>query len=670
MRRGSGPGVTASLVFLLGVAALTAAPASEAAPSQRALEAASRGAQWLIDGQRADGLLRGGPWALTAVAAAGRHPADLSSNGGPSAQDQRVASWTANGAGGNGAGDFAREILIAHAAGVDPQRIAPQVNFLSGLADLYDGLQFGSAGFVNDDLFAALALQADKAPAPLTDAAVTYIRARQNPDGGWHWLNLPVSDVDMTGSGLAVLCQSGAGLTDPQVLRATTFLKTVQDLDTGGFRETPPLSAVNADSTGWVVSGLNACGIDPEGFTTGTGKSPVDFLLSLQLADGGFRQVPGNGPANPLSTIHAVRALAGAAFTAEPPERPNGGPRFRMPPAVEPPTTVKVSLVIRELADAPVGLPLAVSSCEVQVPAGAGLAAALDAAPGDCMLSWTQGQDENGRPTIAELNGVPALSAGPLKTVWQVDQKGRPPTANIDAAVAFGDCILIGYRAGAAGGEPSTCGGHGANGGSGTGGGSGSGGSGAGGSSSGSPAAAPAGGSGSSAPDSDSGASTPAGGSQESDRSKNSAPPARRRRPRPGRAGSLGLGSEGGSPPRDRIPPRARITRPANGRTYRRAPGRIAGVVVGSEVDEIRVRLRRVGGRPCAGRAARRRRAVRRSCRGRWRKVGRRRRWSLRLGRRLPPGRYVVQVSVSDRAGNRDTAASNGRTRIRFRVVD
>ncbi len=134
----------------------------------------------------------------------------------------------------------------------------------------------------------------------------------------------------MTGAVLAAICETGAGTHDAEVRAGVAFLEGRQDPVTGALG--------NVDSTAWGMSGLNACGIDPQGgrMTTSAGKNPVDYLLSQQVPAGGTDggAFLFGGAANLYSTQNAVRALAGEGFSSDPPRRAaSSDPRFRPPAA-------------------------------------------------------------------------------------------------------------------------------------------------------------------------------------------------------------------------------------------------------------------------------------------------------------------------------------------------
>ena len=285
----------------LALAALAAAAGNAAAyvtPAQAA-HAADRGADWFQANQEESGSI-GSDWGMTALAAAGINAADVSTSlADPSAQDFYLDEWQTMGPGGAGT-DAERGILSGVAGGIQPSRLSASTadtttsNLVARIAELFDGTQIGEPGLLNDDIFGVLALHQAGAPQPILRKIVDYLRTKQLPDGGWTWNASPgaPADTDMTGSVVAAFCAAGVTPSDPDLSKALTLLHTLQDPATGGFIA-PPESfgiGVNTDTTSWVTSGLIQCGIDPQGpeWTTAQGKTPLDYLVSLQRPDGHF----------------------------------------------------------------------------------------------------------------------------------------------------------------------------------------------------------------------------------------------------------------------------------------------------------------------------------------------------------------------------------------------
>ena len=441
-----------ALLLTLAVAA-AASPATAAAyvtPAQ-AQHAAERGAAWFESNQEASGALSA-DWGMTALAATGINSADVrTSLADPSAQDYYLGEWQASGPGG-AATDAERGILAGVAGGIQPSRLAASTeteksNLVARVAELFDGTQIGSTGLLNDDVFGVLALHQVGAPQPLLQGLVDYLRTTQLADGGWSWSASPgaPSDIDMTGATLAAFCAAGVPTSDPDLKQALALLHSLQDPATGGFVAPPPFGAgVNTDTTAWVTSGLVQCGIDPQApeWTTAAGKTPLDYLVSLQRPDGHFDWTA-EFAGGAFETYSAVRPLAGAAFSSAPPARLDGtSPAVRPAASVAAGTTVPVTLVIDHgPANADVRM------CRVDVAEGSGLGALLAAAaatstPAGCVSGFAT-EAAGGGTAIAALDGVAANS----DYQWKVRVDGGAASAASAEPIGFGDLVFLQYGA-------------------------------------------------------------------------------------------------------------------------------------------------------------------------------------------------------------------------------
>jgi hypothetical protein len=328
----------------------------------------------------------GGDWSATALAAATVDTADVRNLalGPPSFQDHLLGEYTSGewlDLPGTGefplpATDYERAVLVSNAAGLDPARLSAASNMPSQIAGLWNAStgSFGSPS-TNATAFGILALVKTPLPGWALEPAVSYLRRNQHDDGGWNYgaATTPTaketsSDPDMTGAAIAAFCEAGVPAYDSDVAEGVEFIH--DKLEESGAIEAPFGS--NLDTNAWVISGLNACGIDPQSaeWTTAAGKTPVDYVLSLQVATAG-PDAGGFGYSSPefpgvYSTQDALRAIAGAVFTAEPPS-------LRTVPSVAAGTPVPHVLAI-EFA------PGNVRMCKVTAPAGAPLTEVLGAA--------------------------------------------------------------------------------------------------------------------------------------------------------------------------------------------------------------------------------------------------------------------------------------------------
>jgi hypothetical protein len=428
---------------LAALAAGSAPAAAHVSPAQ-AEHAAERGVGWFLTHQKDTGSLSS-DWALTALAATGLNAADArTSLLDPSAQDFYLGGWQAAGPGGAPT-DAERAILAGTAGGIQTSRLstsaeAAKSNLVARVAEFFDGEQIGLESLLSDDIFGVLALHHAGAPPELLRALADYLRSKQLPGGGFSWSASPeaIEDPEMTGATLAALCAAGASPSDPAVAQGLDFLQTAQDAANGGFAA-PFGIGVNTDTTGWIVSGLVQCGVDPQGpeWTTAAAKTPLDYLLSMQRPDGHFDWKEGfSGGA--FETYSAVRPLAGAGFSAPAPPRLDGvSPAVRPVEVVPDGTTVPIALAIDHGPGAD-----DVRICRVDTETGSSLGEALADAqaastPADCVTEFAIG----GGGDLDSLNGV-AEAGG---NEWRVGIGGDEPTAVAGKPVGFGDLVFLEY---------------------------------------------------------------------------------------------------------------------------------------------------------------------------------------------------------------------------------
>lgn len=436
---------------LVSLAVWTGSANAYVSPAQ-AEHAAARGANWFEANQEESGNL-GSDWGMTALAAAGVNAADVSTSlADPSAQDYYLDEWQTAGPGGAGT-DAARGILTGVAGGIQPSRLsaasdATKSNLVARIAELFDGTQIGEPGLLNDDIFGALALHQAGAPQPILRKIVDYLRTQQHADGGWTWNSSPSApaDTDMTGSVVAAFCAAGIGTGDPDLQQAFALLHSLQDPATGGFIA-PPESfgiGVNTDTTSWVTSGLIQCGINPQGpeWTTDQGKTPLDYLVSLQRPDGHFDWTD-EFAGGSFETYDSVRPLGGIGFSTAPPARLDGVSSAVHPaPTVADGTTVPITLVIDHGPGAD-----DVRMCRVDVESGSDLSAVLgeaeaSSAPAGCVDDFALVTSADGI-RVSSLNGVVETP----EYGWRIGIDGAAPQRETADPIGFGDLVFLKFEA-------------------------------------------------------------------------------------------------------------------------------------------------------------------------------------------------------------------------------
>jgi hypothetical protein len=404
----------------------------------------------------------GGDWVTTALAAAGVNAADLHGGdpGDPSLQDFLLGTYS-TGIGAeeppeSAATDYETAILVSHAAGLDTARLSADANLPAQLAGRWNPAagSFGEPSTYST-VFGILAMRTTPLPSWAMSPVVAFLRQNQHDDGGWTYPASPTplergepSEPDITGATIAALCEAGVPAYDPDVASALAYLRGLLISGTGGIEY--PFGPPNSDTNAWVVSGLTACGIDPQSAAwTEGGKTPLDFLLSLEVPSGpeaGGFGYSDTSEANLYSTQDALRAIADSVFTAEPPAREDSSqPKIRPVPSVAGGTPVPHLLAI-ELA------PGNVRICKVTAPVGAPLTQVLNAAkassyPAGCVtsLSVVGGQ-------VASIDGV-APKGQDEAWLARLDRGAQSQAG--EQPVGFGDLISLRIgpsRAGGGGG--------------------------------------------------------------------------------------------------------------------------------------------------------------------------------------------------------------------------
>ncbi|HEX4482342.1 MAG TPA: hypothetical protein VH081_01025 [Solirubrobacteraceae bacterium] len=446
-------------------ALLAPAGASASSTPKQLKTAISQGVAYLRTQQQSDGGFAGfgGEWALSALAAAKLAPADVEPSGGST----DAASWyresigdpsTWPGGASPPVSNFEDAALAAYAAGIDPARVSQSQNLIAQIAARYDQSEpgyYGEPTAFSGTVFGLLALEdtsvgaKQRVPPALLEQSVEVLRRNQHSDGGWSYRRAEgspstlaaASEPDETGAAIAALCGASVPSSDPAIASAVSYLETDLKAEASGSGAFAAQFGANTDSNAWAVQGLDACGIDPQGaqFTTNQGKTPLDFLRSQQLAAGGFVYEAGESSPSLYSSQDAIRALAGAGFTAKP-AKPASGPKWLKDEEFSSSASVasELTLVI-DSGTAPLQV------CAVSIAPGAAkttLASVLRAAqsastPSGCVTSFLPAE---GKGAITQLDGAP----GTPSESWLVSiDGGKEKLAKASSVVQLGDTIYL-----------------------------------------------------------------------------------------------------------------------------------------------------------------------------------------------------------------------------------
>lgn len=442
---------------------LVPATASATATPTEISNSLTKGVEYLKGLQKESGEIPGfgGDWALASLAAANVAAADVN-KAGKEGKDARswyegvvgASTWPGEGAVST---DFERAALLSYAAGTDPARVSKRQNLIAKVASYYQPESPGYYGSTFNATVFGLLVLADvkttggvkRVPQIVLDQAVTAVKANQHTDGGWTWekaagneaMLSKASEPDMTGAAMAALCGAGVANTNTAIVNAKNYLVSKFVKASGAFESE---FGVNTSSSAWAVDGLKACGIDPQGteFQGGVKKiTPLNFLISQQVAGGGFRYLTSGSTAEEYASQDAVRALGSGGFTATPPT-PKSGPQWKGVTefASGEAETTSLALIVDNGSS-----PLKICSVSLAPKATTTtLATVLDAAvkgttPASCVTSYLPAGGEG----ITQINGFPAVPA----EKWNITIDGGTKTlAKRNTTIHVGDTIYLKYE--------------------------------------------------------------------------------------------------------------------------------------------------------------------------------------------------------------------------------
>ena len=175
---------------------------------------------------------------------------------------------------GNLTTDYERRAMALMSLGINPYS-GTATNYIDKITASFTDSQFGDAGLVNDDIFALFPLlRAGYAPGDeIIKKTVQFILSKQDTQGGW-------GSPDMTAAGIQAL----TAVTDlpgvvPAIERAKQHLKAAQT-SSGRIGD-------NSFATSWALQAMAALN-ESESVWTTNGKTPGDYLASVQESDGGL----------------------------------------------------------------------------------------------------------------------------------------------------------------------------------------------------------------------------------------------------------------------------------------------------------------------------------------------------------------------------------------------
>ncbi len=309
------------------------------------------------------------------AAAAGYDPKFLATCTGPS-----VMQYLANNAAAAtpDAGNTARLIQAVVAAGLSPGSFG-SVSLLTKLQGFYVPATgaFGDGQTATQSLALQALVVAGQAPPA---AAVAYLKALQDGDGGWNYTavrNDPSgSDTNSTAVALMALAAAGDHTKDSSAL---AWLRTQAQLDGGFGYQGAPSDPV---SDALITQALHATFQDPastnpvNGWAV-SGNSPLTYLRAQQQSGGGFLGYSGSADAGTTSQVLA--ALERRPYPINAPASPTALPGPPCPTPTPTPTPSATPTATPTPTPAPTPAPTAAPLPPAQAPSSPAPAAVADA---------------------------------------------------------------------------------------------------------------------------------------------------------------------------------------------------------------------------------------------------------------------------------------------------
>ena len=304
------------ITTLLLLAALLAAGCSSVSASSPDVEdAVAKALDYLAQHQQADGgwaepgqttgAASPSWFAATAITSAGEKPLNWQINGVSS-----LDFWDTPKEGAEGTGELGKMTTLLAQYGIDARNYNGH-NYVEELkAKMKPNGQMGDFIYTTYWGIFGLIASGEDASKP-----VEWMKTQQQENGGFGWAEGALPDSDDTAACIMALIAGGVSPDDPVIKKAVQYLRDVQE-PTGGFNY-GYYSESNLASTVWVIQALCAADVDPATITN-NGKSPVDYVLSLQQEDGSFKYTEYVVDSPVGMTGRAIPALMGKPYPVLP----------------------------------------------------------------------------------------------------------------------------------------------------------------------------------------------------------------------------------------------------------------------------------------------------------------------------------------------------------------
>ncbi|MEK9181536.1 MAG: prenyltransferase/squalene oxidase repeat-containing protein [Patescibacteria group bacterium] len=193
---------------------------------------------------------------------------------------------------------YERRSMALMGLGLNPYNINNE-NYIEKIIKNFDGIQFGDANLVNDDIFALIPLASSGYTSndDIISKDIQFILSKQKSNGSWE------ESVDMTSAAIQALkpFDSVNGVSNA-LAKSSAYLVSEQGSD-GGWR--------NVYATSWALQASSALGTT----WTKNGKNGNDYLAVNQAIDGAVLPVNETLQNRIWATSYAVPAALGKSWS-------------------------------------------------------------------------------------------------------------------------------------------------------------------------------------------------------------------------------------------------------------------------------------------------------------------------------------------------------------------
>lgn len=189
--------------------------------------------------------------------------------------------------------DYERRAMALMSLSIDPYS-GTKTNYIQEISSSFDGVQFGDANLINDDIFALLVLlrAGYESSEDIITKTVEFILLNQEENGSFQSVDITAAAVQ-----ILTLVYSQKGVSSA-LLNAKEYLQSKQE-NSGGFK--------NIYAASWVAQAVGALGESKDAWIK-NGNTLGDYFYAQQVEDGGVEGTDSNMDNRIWATAYVVPA--------------------------------------------------------------------------------------------------------------------------------------------------------------------------------------------------------------------------------------------------------------------------------------------------------------------------------------------------------------------------